>query len=322
MPNIAPAWLRSPARGDFLAREEWNIGVVAQTLTDIVERGIVEPVHWVESDPWRILADPFCYQRHDGRIVVLAEHLNHWEGRGAIWQALLPPDGRLRTSDFKRFARSRVHLSYPFRMQENGVTYLTMESFESGHLHLWREDPTGIAYVKSLLDRPVIDPTFYHHNDLWWLFCTFFDDRPNERLHLFFSDTLLGQWHPHPRNPVRCDITAARPAGALFKTNRGLIRPAQNCGETYGGALALNRVIELSTTRFQEITFRDLEPTDPYPDGIHTLAEAGRFTLIDGKRWHREVVANTIRKVVAKGFKMHRQVLTKHSRVSFLGSRW
>lgn len=295
------------------ARDEWNLGVVPQTVADIVERGIVEPVHWVEPDPWRILADPFCYPLQDGRTIVLAENLNHWEGRGSIWTALLPFDGTLRTADFKPFAASRVHLSYPFRTQDKGVNYLTMEAFESGRLHLWREDKNGFTYVKSLLDRPVIDPTLYHHDGLWWLFCSFFDDLPNEKLHIFFSDTLLGQWHPHPKNPVRWDITAARSAGALFETSdHRLIRPAQNCRETYGGSLTLNHITDLTTKTFDELTIRDLAPVEPYPDGIHTLAGAGRFTVIDGKRWHREVPANAARKVITKGFKLWRQTMVRH----------
>jgi hypothetical protein len=320
MAQTAPAPLTSPSRFRSFAREEWNLGVVRQTVTDIVARGIVKPVHWVEPDPWRVLADPFCYERQDGRIMVLAEKLDHWEGRGEIFSALLPLDGALRTSDFKLFATSRAHLSYPFRIQDKGVNYLTMESFETGHLHLWREDRDGFTYIKPVLDRPVIDPTLHFQDGLWWLFCTFFDDLPNEKLHLFFSESLEGLWRAHPQNPIRWDISAARPAGALFQTPQGLIRPAQNCRDTYGGALTLKQVVELTTTAFDEITVRDLLPIDPYPNGIHTIAGAGQFTLIDGKRWHCEVPANITRKVVAKGFKMLRQSGAQHSGVDFVYS--
>jgi hypothetical protein len=287
----------------LLARDEWNIGVVRQSAEDIVRSGIVEPIRWLEPNPWRILADPFCYQRPDGRTVVLAEMLNHWIGRGEIWGAVLPLDGNLRVEDFAPYADCHVHLSYPFRVQDETGCFFAAESWEGGGLHLWRDDGT---YVKCIVDRPVIDPTFFHASGYWWLFCTLADDQPNERLHIYYSTELTGVWYPHRSNPVKVDASSARPAGKIIMVDGEAIRPAQNCSETYGGGLVFNRIIALTPDCFHELPISTLSPERPYVHGLHTIAAAGEFTIIDGKRWHDELLPNMVRKIVAKGCKIQR----------------
>jgi hypothetical protein len=151
------------------------------------------------------------------------------------------------------------------------------------------------------------------------LFCTLQDDHPNERLHLFYSAALTGEWRAHPQSPVKCDLASARPAGAILMVDGHPVRPAQNCSVTYGGALTLNRITCLTPERFEETSLAALLPQAPYGDGIHTLAAAGEFTVIDGKRWHTGLAANVVRKGVAKAFKATRS----WRRGGFVGqTRW
>jgi hypothetical protein len=65
-----------------------------------------------------------------------------------------------------------------------------------------------------------------------------------------------------------------------------LYRPAQDCSETYGGAIAINEVEVLTTDRFRERVARRVrpEPGSRYPAGRHTLSAMGSQTLVDGKR--------------------------------------
>jgi hypothetical protein len=122
--------------------------------------------------------------------------------------------------------------------------------------------------------------------DFWWLFCTFRDDASNARLYLFYTEDLEGPRMAHPGNPVKDDVTSSRPAGSLFWADGQLIRPAQDCSQTYGGAVTLNMVTRLDRDGFSETPLRVLQPrAEKYPHGLHTLCPAGDVTIVDGKRW-------------------------------------
>ena len=159
-----------------------------------------------------------------------------------------------------------------------------MESWESGGLHIWQWQ-AGTWMGQKIVDRSVIDPTIWRGDDAWWLFCTFVDHEPNKNLHLFFADRVEGPWTAHPKNPVKTDLASSRPAGPLFRTEGRLIRPSQDCTQTYGGAIVLNAITRLDRHDFSEQPVRRLAPMGDYPDGLHTLCPAGDVTIIDGKRW-------------------------------------
>ena len=85
---------------------------------------------------------------------------------------------------------------------------------------------------------------------------------------------------------MKIDLRSARPAGTPFHHEGGLDRPAQDCSTTYGGAVAICRVDELTPTSFREVVVRGLPPLPGrYRPGFHTLASIGDRTLIDGKAY-------------------------------------
>jgi hypothetical protein len=298
---------RTMKPSSLFATEEWSLGIVRQTVDDIARRGIQEPVLWFPRDRTRIYADPFCLKNPDDSVTIFAEVMNHWIGKGEIWAAPIKRGYNPIEARFEPVITAPVHLSYPCFIKDHGEVYGLVESHEAGELALWRRKGNRWLFEKTLLARPSIDATLYRDSRTWWLFCTFADDNADERLHLFHSDSLLGDWTPHPMNPVKQDKSSARPAGALFMVDGQLIRPAQDCSETYGGKITLNRVVTLTTEAFVEETYRVLGPnSDYYVDGIHTIADAGDFTLIDGKRWLYGPGVLACR-VIAKLFKIYRR---------------
>ena len=65
-----------------------------------------------------------------------------------------------------------------------------------------------------------------------------------------------------------------------------LLRPAQDCSSTYGAAVVLHRIVELTPDRFQEECLGQIGPEvdGPYPNGFHTLTVLDDRCLVDGKR--------------------------------------
>ncbi|HLF72552.1 MAG TPA: hypothetical protein VI759_10415, partial [Dehalococcoidia bacterium] len=108
-------------------------------------------------------------------------------------------------------------------------------------------------------------------------------------LELYHAATLDGPFVAHATNPVKLDAASARPAGALFEHEGRLYRPSQDCSRTYGGAVVVNEVLELSTAAYRERPVSRVEPDPswPYNAGLHTLSAFGEnATLIDAKRHH------------------------------------
>ncbi|HJS83967.1 MAG TPA: hypothetical protein VJ779_00725 [Acetobacteraceae bacterium] len=301
--------------GKGIYREEWNLGVVEQPAEDIVRRGIVTQVRWLPAlRPWKMLADPWCHGLPDGRLVILAERLDYRIGRGEIWAAVIRAGEDITRATFVPWMRAACHLSYPvLGRDEGGRLFLLVESWEAQGLYLWRERPglPGRLHgpVGPLVPGPAIDATIWRGEDRWWLFCTFKDDAPNARLHLFHAEELEGPWTAHAGNPVKDDITSSRPAGPLFWCDGQLIRPAQDCSETYGGGVTLNAITRLDREGFSETKLRVLQPVDQeYPHGLHTLSPAGDVTIIDGKRWAAQALDIPRRLVVGVGGKLRQRM--------------
>src|SRR5207302_269972 len=77
-----------------------------------------------------------------------------------------------------------------------------------------------------------------------------------------------------------------RMAGPIIEAGGRVLRPGQDCTATYGGAVVVHEILELTPEAYRERAIARLapDPAGPYPDGLHTLSAAGGWTLVDGKR--------------------------------------
>jgi hypothetical protein len=289
-----------------LSHEIWNIGLVAQTAADILAHGIIMPVQWFPPLPgFAMLADPACCIDDNGGLSIFAEYLAYRAQRGEIWHAHLPAGGPPATARFLPLLRGPFHLSYPAPFgDDKGGLWLAAESWQSGAVPVWHRTGNNLVPAAPWLPgRQPVDPTILYHNSRWYLFCTFHDDAPDARLHVFHAERLDGQWVPLPDNPVRCGLFGSRPAGPIFAAGEHLIRPGQDCSVTYGGGVVLHRVSRLDPQGFQEEVVRRLAPVaGPYGAGLHTICPAGVATLIDGKRLRMDLTKPLRR--------MHKRLLT------------
>jgi hypothetical protein len=86
-------------------------------------------------------------------------------------------------------------------------------------------------------------------------------------------------------NPVKNDVASARPAGALIEIDGRLLRPVQDCSQSYGSSLAWCEVVELTETGFAEIVVaRQACPAGSRYCGLHTYNRTASFETIDLKR--------------------------------------
>jgi hypothetical protein len=119
----------------------------------------------------------------------------------------------------------------------------------------------------------------------------------NDDLYLFHADELLGEWKPHPQNPVVTDVRRSRGAGKLFRRNGKLIRPAQDCSVRYGYACQLNEIEVLTQAEYRERPVRRIEPDwAPGLIGTHTINSNENLEVIDGQIYTKKYAAREPRR--------------------------
>ncbi|MFZ1686818.1 MAG: hypothetical protein WAU70_05330 [Flavobacteriales bacterium] len=266
--------------------EQWNIGILNQPITSLLEDKPNLNARWLpEPGKGQFRADPFGYER-DGELNVLYEKYDYRTGLGEIARLRPKADNVLKRS---RIMLAKVaHLSYPYTVQRSDGVYCVPESAAEGRVELYKvhTNNDSLEHVCTLLEEPLVDPTLFENDGLWWLFGT----KPpltNVELHIYWSRDFLGPYTAHALNPVKHDVRSARPAGTPFRRGDELWRPAQDSTYTYGGRVAFNRVTVLTPQAFAEVTEKWLEPFrgTAFNKGIHTLAAVGNITLVDGKRY-------------------------------------
>lgn len=282
--------------------DDWNVGVIDLPVASLLDRRSIPPVAWAPGRQGHYAADPFG--AWDGTTLdVLYEDFARGRGDASIahrqWDRAHGWGAPRSALDIGR------HLSYPCVFEHGGRLLMLPESRASGSLVLYESGTidgpwTPHATIDAVGD--VADATIVEHDGRWWLFAVRADRlNPATELLLWFADRPEGPWRAHPLNPVVVDVRSARPGGPLFRIDGRLYRPAQDCSTGYGDRLAVNRVITLTTERFEEETVCVLEPEPggPFSSGVHTLTAVGDVTLVDGKRWAWDP-ATTIRAVLRR----------------------
>jgi hypothetical protein len=239
--------------------ETWNIGICDVPIEAFLDPGFNPDPVWLNPPAkYSYYADPFPVPGRDGEL--LCEFLDattDYKGRivRIRWRG---PDRELEV--FEAIDRS-YHLSYPCMIVEDNRLYCLPEAYQSGRLDLFEADAGNgtLRECATLLEVPAVDPVIFRHEDRWWLFCTLIEQQ-NSDLHIWHAPDLQGPWTPHANNPVKTDIATARPGGTPFMSGGRLYRPAQDCSNTYGGALSLMEITQLDEAHFSERLVRHMAP--------------------------------------------------------------
>jgi len=159
----------------------------------------------------------------------------------------------------------------------------------SGQVVMYRATDFPFDWKKeaTLLDSFAgIDNTIVQNDGFWWMFNGCLNNLPKQKLFLWYAENLTGPWKPHPRNPVKDNITSARPGGSIFQYEGELYRPTQDCTIRYGEAMTINRISVLNPEEFVEEKARVIYPYEDseYNKALHTLAEVSSgITILDGR---------------------------------------
>lgn len=145
------------------------------------------------------------------------------------------------------------HLSYPLICEWNGELYMIPETSWKNSVRLYKaaEFPYGWTFHKLLMTlEGTTDATPFLYRDTWWLFASV---PSHDILRLFCSHDLTGPWQEHPRSPIiKGNRRAARPGGRPVIFDNRVFRFAQDAFPTYGTALRVFEILEISHTTYKE----------------------------------------------------------------------
>lgn len=280
----------------------WNIGFIENTFADILNHSASHPViHWLKhSYHDRFFADPFLLEVSEDKIEVLVEEFLYSKWKGTITQLTVSrKDYRLIKR--KNLLESDTHLSFPYIYKENNETYVIPENSQSGTLLIYRYDKATqtMEYIRELIHAPIVDPVIFKSGTTYYLICTSLEFDEDKALLLYHSDNLFGPYQPFTQNPVKLDITSARPGGGVHTVNDKLYRCAQNSENSYGASLAICHIRSIGKNIFQEETALRMLPDSVYKHGLHTLDYKEGICVVDGLNYLFKPVLKMKRKLKA-----------------------
>lgn len=277
-----------------LFRQQWNIGItqysgaiVAGLESSRLQREALRALEWMDETPGRFAADPFIARspKHKNEYIILFEGYP-WKNRRGIIESVSFINGRFCNRNI--VLESEFHLSYPFIFSESEITLFLPEHAESNDLSLYEIDIDSLLFKKQSAGHRgnLIDTTICRFNNLYWMFATLSGDNVNRDLYIYYSNDLRSPWSAHALNPVKSDISNARPAGQIIYHADKMFRPAQDCRTHYGSGVIVNEIKKLTEHEFEEVPVSEIrpEPGTRYDYGLHTISSAGDYTVIDGAR--------------------------------------
>lgn len=293
----------------LLRRGHWAIAFNNEGLSSNAElfhnTSAIDDAKWWLKIPCpkdRFYADPFLWKDQNGHCHLFFEELPYSTEKGVISYVAFDPVTKTLSGPPQVVLERPYHLSYPFLFEYEGEIFMIPETSGNRTIEVYRAAPfpTTWTLYKTLMENIVaVDATLYLDGATWWLFASVQEDSgPNwDELFVFFSDNPFGPWTAHPANPVISDCRRARMGGNVFRDMQNrLIRPAQNCEESYGGALLFCEITELTTTTYAERPLFAKRPPAKR-SGLHTWNSVGDFTVVDVKmdlnRWAKDRLIGT-----------------------------
>ncbi len=246
----------------------------------------VKDVEFIKPPAALAWADPMLVDTPTGLFLFLEEVQ---AGKGHLSVTELHRDSLQMKSPPVAVLKHATHLSYPFVFNVEDDWYMLPESSAAAEVCIYKADRFPLKW--SLFRRVFnlekwVDLTPFYYQQMWWIFGVKKETSyasSYQDLHIFYCrDLLRDHWVAHPQNPVVSDVRHARPAGPLFFWEGKLLRPAQNCLNSYGGGLVLCEVTRLSQTQYAEQVRGEFDfPGGSKVSSFHTLSVYDQLIMGD-----------------------------------------
>ncbi|MDO5683373.1 MAG: hypothetical protein Q4G46_11155, partial [Propionibacteriaceae bacterium] len=178
--------------------------------------------------------------------------------------------------------------------EHNGELFMCPETLGANDIRIYRCADFPLRWELAqvaVADVQACDTLIFPFEGRWWLLTTVdsaHTGQPAAELWAFSADDPLGEWEPHPKNPLRNDTDSARNAG-LLHDGTDLFRVSQRHGfAVYGAAATIRRITHLGAEGLIEEDVAEVTP-DFRPDihGVHHVHANSEVTVFDFVRHRR-----------------------------------
>lgn len=250
--SVAVCKVDGPFSGDPLEVSPLQV-LTADHVTDVQASLIADPFLMQEGETLYLFYEVLNDDTNQGDLAVsVSTDGEHWTYQGVVLD-----------EDF--------HLSYPQVFRHQGNIFMIPESCAAGSVRLYRATnfPTEWQFERTLIEKPLVDPTIFQHGDHWWLFASPADDWDD--LHLYLSESLdSANWREHPQSPiVEGSKRFARQGGRIIQEDGRIFRIAQDHKLHYGHQVWSMEIDKLTPLEYSE-----------------TLTSRLPILTADGKGWN------------------------------------
>lgn len=273
-----------------LSEYVWNLAI-GHYDENIVSKG----VDWTElkyiRNPYKKkwFADPFILDVNDDNIQLLVEEFDCDVNKGRIARITISK-ANYTIVECKIILELDTHLSFPAIYRLDDVIYVHPENSASGKSAIYRYDQHQDKLVEPvvLVEKPLVDAVILKKDDGFVMYSTLLSHNSGPELHVFKSKSLTQPFSE--TGTLNFEKKTARMAGAMLKTNQGVIRPAQDCTHDYGEAVLFYRGIDL---------LGEIRPAkNGKYAGVHTFNIFNETFVIDLKRYKYYYIRNLANKLL------------------------
>lgn len=269
----------------YLSDVEWFVAI-KEHQDSIVENNEIKVKLF--KNTWRYwCADPFVFD-YEGHTYVFMEVYDKLKQQGYIGYREYK-NGKI--SKIHVCIKTKFHLSYPFIFAYENQIYIIPECYQSSKViaykavsfpNQWEEDTILLDDIKAC-DTNILEL----ENNRYMLTMELYGQPfQYDRLCLYYQKD--GEWIRTKNNPVVLGNKCARNAGAIFYDKGRMIRPAQNCSDSYGENIYFKEITEITEDTYCEkekgsliATSISVTNSKKKFDGIHTFNTNYRYDVID-----------------------------------------
>lgn len=276
----------------------WSVGMVmSDNPLDIDVNNITWHPYgkYIQHPSTGMFADPFVVE-DNGKYYVFFEQMSG--KRNSNWGNI----GLLASKDLKYWEYKGLvieepfHMSWPNVFRYKGEWYMIPEIAASGEMRIYHA--TSFPYdweVASVPDKfknvHFADPMIYQKIDTTYMWVNI-----DNKLRLYYTANLLGEWTEHPMSPVHNTLQDCRPASTVYTYGGGTLFCTQDPKYGYGTGVNAWLLDSISNTYYADHKFAKnpvlwRNGSSYAKDGMHTLnfiklSNGKYFCVTDGVRMH------------------------------------